>query len=236
MLRSEVDKVKLRAYLRTLEPSPSSASFSDMRELVKSYLALPQLAGGKPLGNLGFLALMVNLVVHCHADSFPLDIINYKTKNGDQIRSQETQPKKVFIDIGATVGFGSMAGRTNKTNLSYAIPFIDALNDFYIKRGIRPRFDYLLLIWIFRVLQFYARTPIDLTFDPKLALREFIRILLEALRKRDRDLGSGKKLAGLVLQHLVGAKLELAVEGTGVIIDHHPAFQSDAQYGRKGGL
>lgn len=231
MLRNNVDKSKLKAYLKRIQPTPSAATFRQMRLLVGEYVTA---FDGKPLGNLGFLANMVNLVEHCYAATFPIDIANYKTPNGDQIRSQETQPKRVLKQIDCSFGFGSMAGRTNKTNLMYATSFIDKLNDFHVKNGFKPRFDYLFIIWLIYVIRFHAKTPLDLTFDTKLTLREFIRGLLEALRKRDKDLGSGKKLAGLVLQHLVGAKLEIMCEGSHTKIDHHPAFQSDLLYGRKG--
>lgn len=81
--------------------------------------------------------------------------------------------------------------------------------------------------WVDRVREFFASKPFKLRFDPSKSLRATVNELLDQARKRQRA-SSGATYVGTVLQHLVGAKLDIVLGG----IKHHGASTADQSTGR----
>ncbi len=84
--------------------------------------------------------------------------------------------------------------------------------------------------WIQRVEDFFAGKPFKVRSDPSKGLRAIIRDVVAQAEAR-RSEASGMMITGAVLQHLVGAKLELAVAGG---LEHHSFSTSDQQTRRAG--
>lgn len=83
--------------------------------------------------------------------------------------------------------------------------------------------------WKNRIRDFlFQRAPM-LSFDASLSVRAAVRDLLLQARKRQGEV-PGARPEGIVLQHLVGAKLDLVL-GEGVVM-HHPAGGSDQGEGK----
>jgi hypothetical protein len=85
--------------------------------------------------------------------------------------------------------------------------------------------------WIGKVREFFAGRPLKLRLDASKSLRFAIRDLLNQALEKERQT-KGNRFRGAMLQHLVGAKLDLVL-GVGVVA-HHPASESDQAEGRAG--
>jgi hypothetical protein len=84
--------------------------------------------------------------------------------------------------------------------------------------------------WIDRAKEFFAGKPMVLRFDAAKSMRTAIRDLIAQAEKR-QSASPGSTLVGTVLQHLVGAKLNLLLETPPV---HHGASVADDASGRDG--
>lgn len=82
--------------------------------------------------------------------------------------------------------------------------------------------------WISEVEVFLNSKPFKLKYDPSKTLRSVIRgVLDQALRRQKEE--SGTQYVGAVMQHLVGAKLDLLTDGN---VSHHSFSTADNQTGR----
>ncbi len=73
--------------------------------------------------------------------------------------------------------------------------------------------------------------PLKIRIKRKESLRTFLGRLIADVQKRERNV-TGVRLLGPTMQHLVGAKLSIALGKAAVT--HHPSTQADAQYDRTG--
>lgn len=88
--------------------------------------------------------------------------------------------------------------------------------------------------WVERVLEFFARKPFVLESDPALGVSGLIRNLICKVEERQSET-MGATLVGTVVQHLVGAKIEVALNAEIGEIAQHGASVNDAA-GRGGDL
>jgi len=85
--------------------------------------------------------------------------------------------------------------------------------------------------WIKEVEKFFSGKPFKLKYDTSKSTREVIRDILNQAFERQKK-SEGTMYAGAVLQHLIGAKLDCALEKNQVT--HHGFSTSDSQSGRAG--
>lgn len=86
--------------------------------------------------------------------------------------------------------------------------------------------------WIDRVKEFFAAKPFVLTLDPTLSISAAIRGLVTQAAQRQR-LESGFRYVGALMQYLVGATLDVALNGK-YQLRHHNANQNDQDLERTG--
>ena len=85
--------------------------------------------------------------------------------------------------------------------------------------------------WISRVRDFFSAKPLSLKVDSSKSIRSIVSDLIEAAFARQREC-PGVMVAGAVMQHLVGAKIETALPDAKIV---HEGFSvADAPSGRKG--
>ncbi len=84
--------------------------------------------------------------------------------------------------------------------------------------------------WIDKVKDFFAQKPFVFRYDPSKSLRAVIRDLLNQAEKRQAQF-KGSMFMGAMLQHLVGAKLNLLMDTP---LTHHGASVADEVSGRQG--
>ena len=97
--------------------------------------------------------------------------------------------------------------------------------------GVLLDFSLIESWWIARVKQYFAAMPLKLRIDAAKSLRRLLGELIEAAFVRQQEC-PGTMVAGAVIQHLVGAKLELALPH--VEMEHQGFSVADAPGGRKG--
>jgi hypothetical protein len=120
-------------------------------------------------------------------------------------------------------------GRTSRGSIDRMKGYIELLNSLH-GQGLLD-FAAIERWWVDRVKAYFASMPFRLKVDPSKSLRNMITELMEAAFTRQREC-PGTMVAGAVMQHLVGAKLELALPGAE--IGHKGFSVADAPGGRKG--
>lgn len=85
--------------------------------------------------------------------------------------------------------------------------------------------------WVDRVREFFAGKPFKFRVDTGISVRAAVRDLVAQTQARQKDM-PGSRFEGTMLQHLVGAKLDLVL-GLGVV-EHHGASEADEAEGRGG--
>lgn len=135
----------------------------------------------------------------------------------------------VLSDYGINTILAEEGGRTSRGSLGYINGYIEFLNGLGALKD-----DELASIeawWVEGAKQFFNAKPFALRFEVGKSLRFVLRDLLGQARKRQLE-GAGTMFVGAMLQHLVGAKLELAMPTA--VFDHHGFSVADAVSGRSG--
>lgn len=135
----------------------------------------------------------------------------------------------ILEDHGITRVLAEEGGRTSRGSIKRMREYLELLNSFHDK-GLLD-FPAIERWWVDRVKAHFASMPFRLKIDPSRSLRSIVAELIEAAFTRQREC-PGTMVAGAVIQHLVGAKLELALPETRI---KHKGFSvADAPGGRKG--
>lgn len=100
----------------------------------------------------------------------------------------------------------------------------------YLKKAIAA-IECIKAWWMERVREHFAAKPFSLRYDAAKNLQAIIQDLLAQAKKRQQA-SSGTMYQGAMLQHLVGAKLELALPD--VTIEHNGFSVADAVSDRSG--
>jgi hypothetical protein len=175
-------------------------------------------------------ALCVALVVTRHAKErgLPLDPNQLLTKGGGQVAGLGKAPVQAILeDYGILRVLAEEGGRTSRGSVGNMRKYVSFLNE--LNKGGLADLDHIERWWIDRVREYFAGEPFRLRFDPSKSLRAIVKDLLVQAQKRQAE-NPGTTFAGTVLQHLVGAKLDLLMgEGR---IEHHSASTADEVSGQ----
>lgn len=176
--------------------------------------------------------LSVALMVTDHAKKFglPIDPRDLLTDGEGQVKGLTTARIKSILAIhGITRQLSKEAGRTSRGSLQKMRQYVAFLNDLYSRENLN--FDEIEAFWIAQVQKHFAGKPFKISFDGAINLRSVISGVLKQAKERQAK-SSGTMFHGTVMQHLVGAKLELVL-GEGKV-SHHSASTSDQNPDRKG--
>lgn len=176
--------------------------------------------------------LCVALVVtqHAHKRGMPLDSEKLLTGAGGQVLSLGKAAVQSILnrhDINRVLA--SEGGRTSRGSIANMRAYVAFLNDLYAKDILD--LDRIEAYWIARVHDFFASKPFKIRFDPSRSLRTVIRGVIIQAEERQKT-APGTQYSGAVLQHLVGAKLDVLL-GVGSV-EHNSYSTSDEQSGRAG--
>ena len=199
-----------------------------MTSLEKS---LVQFRDSHNLKSKGQLAVMLHITRLAVENGLPLDPETLRTQKEGQVSGLgKGRIQSILKDYGITRVLAEEGGRTSRGSLGNASDYSAFLNRLH-KDGAAdlPRIEKW---WIDRVQDYFSGKPFTLKFDPSKSLRSIIGDLLAQAMKRQKD-NPGTTYAGIVLQHLVGAKLDLILPEEKRAA-HYGACVADAPTSRAG--
>jgi hypothetical protein len=177
-------------------------------------------------------ALCVALIVTRHAArlGLPLDPELLLAPSGGQVLGLgRGAVQAILADHGVARVLAHEGGRTSRGSIDRMRRYAAFLNALAAKGPVD--LAAVEAFWIERVHDLLAAEPFRLRLDPARGLRALVGDLLDQAAERQRD-NPGMQWQGAVLQHFVGATLDLFHEPGGVA--HHGFSTADAPSGRVG--
>jgi len=173
--------------------------------------------------------LCVALVVTRRAREkhLPLESRELLTESGGQVLGLgKDAVQQILRDHGIERELAREGGRTSRGSIQRMSAYVALLNELHELRLVD--FTHIEDWWIARVREFFAGKPLTLRVDRGQSLRAAWLDLFAQAEQRQRD-SSGLKYVGVMLQHLVGARLELEF---GALVEHFGSCAKDDGLGR----
>lgn len=162
---------------------------------------------------------------------FPLDPDSFLTPQQGQVYGLGGGAvKRVLKRHNIERVLSTEGGRTSRGSIENMRAYIAFLNASRVQGDLD--LEAAEHFWVSRVEEFFASKPFTLRLDASLAIRAVVRDLFAQAAHRQRE-NSGTMVVGTLMQHLVGAKLDVVL-GPDSNIEHHCANQSDQKAGRTG--
>ncbi|MBN2109169.1 MAG: DUF4928 family protein, partial [Deltaproteobacteria bacterium] len=162
-------------------------------------------------------------------NGLPLKTESLLTKSDGQVLGLgKAAVQAILKEHGVTKVLAEEGGRTSRGSVGNMKKYVLFLNSLE-KKG-RVDLDYIEKWWIQKVKAFFSGKPFLFSFDQSKSLRSVIRNLINQAEKRQKQ-STGATFVGTMLQHLVGAKLNLLLTDS---IEHHGASVADDVSGREG--
>jgi hypothetical protein len=191
--------------------------------------ALVQYQTNNKLSGKGQIATMIfasRLVLN---KGLPFDIVKGITTEGEgQVKGlSKSAVQAILKEHGITRVLAEEGGRTSRGSLGNIRHFIGFLNELH-QQGL-ANMPHVETWWVAQAKQFFNAKPFALKFESGKSLRFVIRNLLAQAKTRQAE-SNGTMFVGAMLQHLVGAKLALAMPNEE--IKHHGFSVADGPSSR----
>lgn len=195
--------------------------------------ALAALAREHDMLGKGFLGLALVITDKAQAEGLPLNPDAMMTAGGGQVKGAGgSRVQTILQQRGIGRRLSSEGGRTSRGTPAKMRALVAFLNE----RDAAGDLDLpaVMDFWIDRVRDYFAGQPFVLDLDPAQGVSGAIRALVAKVEARQRET-PGATLVGTVVQHLIGAKLEVRLGKAPGDIARHGASVNDAA-GRGGDL
>lgn len=178
----------------------------------------------------GPLSVMLHVTRVAQDEGLPLDPESLIAESRGQVRGQgKASVQAVLAEYGITRTLASEGGRTSRGSVGLMRKYVRLLNQQAEMGGLDlPDVE---KFWVEQVKAYFASKPFRLRLDASQSLRSVIQDVLDQAEKREQE-SPGFRFVGTVMQHLVGAKLEVALPHLSVT--HHGASVADDVSGRAG--
>lgn len=180
--------------------------------------------------NVGELGTVLVLTRKTEKLGLPLNADLLLTPGGGQVSGLSGRAiNKILQAHGVSSLVGTESGRTSRGTPRLArayAAFLNELNDESL-----AKLAEIETWWVARFVDYFNTEPFKLNYDQGKTLNAVLSNLLEQARERQRK-SPGKTYVGAVLQHLIGAKLELALPK--VKISHNGFSVADSVSDRQG--
>lgn len=177
----------------------------------------------------GSLSLVLILTRSAKTKNFPITKDEYRTAKAGQVAGLGGGAvKRVLKDHGIDRILSSEGGRTSRGNMERMEAYVDLLNGLATDNMLDLKAAEVY--WVERTLAYFDAQPFVFKLDPNRSLRACVRDLLAQAIVRQREV-TGTMYHGAVMQHLVGAKLDII---TNSAFKHHGFAVADAPSGRSG--
>ncbi len=178
----------------------------------------------------GGLCVALVLTQTAKKEGLPLLAESLRTDEGGQVTGlSKSAVQRILEAHGIAKVLAEEGGRTSRGSLGLMKAYVETLNELH-ERG-NADLDEAFAWWIERVRAHFASEGPKFNFDPGKSLRANIDDLLEQSKEAQTNAG-GANYVGAMLQHLVGAKLDLVV-GVGKL-KHHGFSVADHSTERQG--
>jgi hypothetical protein len=177
--------------------------------------------------------LSVALVVTDHAKNLglPLNPTALVTDGGGQVLGLgNAKVQAILARHNIVRTLAREAGRTSRGSIRNMEKYVTFLNQEAEEDG-NLDLDQIETFWVDQVRAFFASKPFSLRLDGTLGLRAVVRNLMAQAEERQKEM-PGTMFLGTMMQHMVGAKLDLLL-GTGVV-EQHGSNENDEGEGRTG--
>lgn len=191
---------------------------------------LTQFRTDKQIVNVGALGTALVLTRKAKKLGLPLDPNTLLTGGGGQVSGLSGRAiNKILEEHGVSSAVGTESGRTSRGTPTLARAYAELLNE--LNKQSLAKLDEIEAWWVTRLIDYFNTEPFKLNYDQSKTLGAVLRNLLDQAIERQRK-SPGKTYIGAVLQHLVGAKLELAMPK--VQISHNGFSVADSVSDRSG--
>lgn len=162
-------------------------------------------------------------------EKYDLDFENHVAPGGAQIKGASgISVATILSNFGETRSFAKEGGRTNRGGQGEIRPLFKSLVSLKLELLTQQERNNVLTSFqaflVERVQDFHNRQKLKLVFDPKFSTWQIIHDLFETSHNEGK--------AGYVMQHLVGAKLQLRFPD--IIISNQSASTADRPTNRSG--
>lgn len=184
----------------------------------------------KKITSKGSLSVVVQITRSVKNRSFPMSYKDFTTaKEGQVAGLGGANLKNILADYGITRILSSEGGRTSRGSMKLMKDYIDFLNELY-------EFNILDVkkieeFWIKCVKEFFESKPLTIKYDTSLSLSHIFQELFDQAKSRQQE-NKGTQYLGMVLQHLVAAKLCTLMPNVDMKL--HGACVADQQLERNG--
>jgi len=159
-----------------------------------------------------------------------LDPLKLRTKGGGQVLGLGREPVQVILKShGISQILAEEGGRTNRGGLGQMEKYVGFLNNLH-KPG-KTDLTFIESWWAEKVKEFFSAEGFILHYDTEKSVRAIVEDLLDQALKRQKA-SKGVTYVGAMLQHMVGAKLTLAMHT--MKIEHRGYSVADAASEDKG--
>lgn len=184
----------------------------------------------KFLGNKGPLCVALVITRTAIRQGLPLDPAKLVTNAQGQVQGLgKAAVQSILADYGVTKTLAAEGGRTSRGSMGNMQEYVAFLNQWTND----PEFQLATVEawWAERVKDYFAASPIKLKVDTGTSIKASIVGVFDEAKKRQSE-NRGSTVVGAVMQHLVGAKLEMLYPDE--TISHSGYSVADAPTGRSG--
>jgi hypothetical protein len=196
-----------------------------IRQLLESLVA-----SEKKFRQKGGLCVGLVLTKAAKEKGLPLDPETLRTEQEGQVAGLGlAQVQSILNSFGITKVLAKEGGRTSRGSLGLMRKYIDVLNSAH--NSDCADLEDAMNWWIERVYEYFASEGPKFQFDPGMSVTTNLDRLFEQALEIQSD-GGGTNYVGAMLQHLVGAKIDIVL-GPGQI-KHHGFSVADGPTQRPG--
>ncbi len=178
----------------------------------------------------GPLSVMLVLTRSAASKKPPYKDKDFLSPQGGQVAGLgRSAVQAILSDHGISRILAEEGGRTSRGSIKRMKHYVRLLNGLAEENTLD--FKKIEAWWIDRVQKFFTSQPFRIKIDQSKSLRRIVGELIEAAFARQEEC-PGTMIAGAVMQHLVGAKLQVALPKSK--IEHKGFSVADAPGGRKG--
>jgi hypothetical protein len=175
----------------------------------------------------GALSLVITLTRKAKSENFPLQPEKFKTRGGGQVAGVGGGAvSRILKEHGIDRVLSSEGGRTSRGSIEKMEGYLRLLNEHHLKGALD--LDAVEAWWIQKILEFFDSKPFTFELDQARSLRSCVRELFAQAGQRQRET-SGTMYVGALMQHLVGAKLDIISKAN---LSHHGFSVADAPSNR----